>query len=342
MDADEDVLGARDVALDEGDVVLARQHLLVGDRLEEAVRRRQAHRDDALDELLVLAPVLDQVGDRDHQELVPRAVLDQVGDARHRPVVVHDLADDAGGREPREAGEVDGRLGLSRALEDAAVAGAEREDVPGLDEVVRGRARVDRDLDRARAVVRRDPRRDALPRLDRDGEGGAERRRVLIRHLAQAELLAPLRRQAEADEPARVRGHEVDRLGRDELRRDREVALVLAVLVVDDDDEAARADLLDRLLDRREDAAGGLVLTDSSYPGGLSRDLAAARGASSRSTYFASTSTSRLTALARARASASVVSASVCGISATPNESSWSSAIVSDTPSTVIEPFSTQ
>ena len=33
---------------------------------------------------------------------------------------------------------------------------------------------------------------------------------------------------------------------------DRQVALVLAVLVVDDDHEPARADLLDRLLDRRE------------------------------------------------------------------------------------------
>jgi hypothetical protein len=31
--------------------------------------------------------------------------------------------------------------------------------------------------------------------------------------------------------------HEVDRVRRHELRRDREVALVLAVLVVDDDDE---------------------------------------------------------------------------------------------------------
>ena len=66
------------------------------------------------------------------------------------------------------------------------------------------------------------------------------------------ELVAALRRQAEADQPAPVRRHERDRLRRDELRRDRQVALVLAVGVVDDDDEAPRADVLDRLLDRRE------------------------------------------------------------------------------------------
>ena len=39
-------------------------------------------------------------------------------------------------------------------------------------------------------------------------------------------------------------------VGRDELGRDREVALVLAILVVDDDDEAAGADLLERFVDR--------------------------------------------------------------------------------------------
>ena len=49
----------------------------------------------------------------------------------------------------------------------------------------------------------------------------------------------PLRRQAQADQAAAVRGHEVDGLGRHELGGDGEVALVLAVLVVDHDHELA-------------------------------------------------------------------------------------------------------
>ena len=72
--AHEHVLRTVDVALDERDVVLAGEHLLVGDGLEVAVRRRQPHRGDALDELLVPAPVLDQVGDGDHLEAVLLAV----------------------------------------------------------------------------------------------------------------------------------------------------------------------------------------------------------------------------------------------------------------------------
>ena len=46
--------------------------------------------------------------------------------------------------------------------------------------------------------------------------------------------------EREADEAAAVGGHEVDVLGRDGLGRHAEVALVLAVLVVDEDDHAAR------------------------------------------------------------------------------------------------------
>ena len=63
-------------------------------------------------------------------------------------------------------------------------------------------------------------------------------------------------------------------------------------------------------------------------------------GATSFSTYFASTSTSRLTGRPGA-AVPSVVRSSVSGISDTENESSSIADTVSETPSTAIEPFST-
>ena len=93
---------------------------------------------------------------------------------------------------------------------------------------------------------------------------------------SQAELVAALRRQREADQPAPLLGHEVDRLGRRELGGERQVALVLAVLVVADDDHPPGADLLQRLFDASRTAVG-------------------AHRATSFSTYLASTSTSRLT-----------------------------------------------
>ena len=73
-----------------------------------------------------------------------------------------------------------------------------------------------------------------------------------LHHRRQVELVEPARRERQADEAAAVLGHEVDRLGGDELGGHGQVALVLAVLVVADDDHAARTQVLERLLDGRE------------------------------------------------------------------------------------------
>ena len=64
------------------------------------------------------------------------------------------------------------------------------------------------------------------------------------------------------------------------------------------------------------------------------------RDAVSRSTYLATTSTSRLTVSPGAR-TPSVVCAKVVGINATVKASGATSTTVSETPSTAIEPFST-
>ncbi len=78
----------------------------------------------------------------------------------------------------------------------------------------------------------------------------------------------------EADQAAAVGGHEVDRLGRGHLGGDHEVALVLAVLVVDEDEHAAVAGVVDDLFDRRNRVApvvfhgsGGLVIHGARHSG---------------------------------------------------------------------------
>ncbi len=78
MDADEHVLGAVDLALDERDVVLAVDKGAVADRGEVAELGRQGGRDDPFDELLGAAAVVDQLGDRDHLQAVALAVGDEV------------------------------------------------------------------------------------------------------------------------------------------------------------------------------------------------------------------------------------------------------------------------
>ena len=68
---------------------------------------------------------------------------------------------------------------------------------------------------------------------------------LALRHRLQAERVDALLGQRQADQAAAVAGHEVDRVGGRHLRRDDEVALILAVVVVDEDEHAAVARLVD-------------------------------------------------------------------------------------------------
>jgi hypothetical protein len=74
-------------------------------------------------------PVADEVGDRDHQQLVLPSRTSSARDARHAAVAAHDLADDAGRVQAGDARQVHGRLGLAGAHQHAAVTRAQREDV---------------------------------------------------------------------------------------------------------------------------------------------------------------------------------------------------------------------
>ncbi len=106
--------------------------------------------------------------------------------------------------------------------------------------------------DRVGAIRRRYAGRDAVARVDRVRVRRAVARLVARGQDVEAELVATLLGEAEADEPAAVRRHEVDGVRRRVLGRDREVALVLAVGIVDDDDEATLPNLVDRLLGGHE------------------------------------------------------------------------------------------
>ena len=84
-----------------------------------------------------------------------------------------------------------------------------------------------------------------LRAVDGNGKGSAQKRSVVGDLRGQMQLVATLFSQRQTDQPARVAGHEVDDLGRDLLGRAHQVAFVLAILVVDDDDHAPFADFGD-------------------------------------------------------------------------------------------------
>ena len=251
---DEDVVGAGHLAPHQGDVLGAVDHRLVGVGGEVAERRRDAGLRHPPHELLPLPAVADEVGDRDHDEAVLPGKAFELRQAGHRAgvVVVDDLAQHGGRVEAGQAGQVDAGLGVAGPLQHAALPVAEREDVAGPVEVVGAGVAVDEGLDRGGPVGGRDAGARARLGVDRDGEGGALRLGVVGHHQRDAELVEAGPDHRQADHAAGVADHEGDPLGGDLLGGNDEVALVLPVGVVDDDDELPPGDGGDRLVDRRE------------------------------------------------------------------------------------------
>ena len=63
--------------------------------------------------------------------------LHQLRQPRHRPVVIQDFAKHAGWLQTRQTREIDCRFGVPGAPQHAACLRAQREDVPGLHEIIR-------------------------------------------------------------------------------------------------------------------------------------------------------------------------------------------------------------
>ena len=219
MHAHEHVRLAVDVALDQRDVVLVVDQRAVADDLEVAEAGRQRGRDDALDELVVAAAVGDQVGDRDHLQAVLEAVRGEVvGRApSSRPR--------SGSRRSRRPGS--GRPG-ARGRPHASVWPVRSSTPPALAFSGCTWPAVTMSLgplvgSTATCIVCAwswtlmpvvTPSRASIVTVN----GVCVRRLVLGRHQLEAELVAALGRQREADPAAGLARHEVDRVGRDELR----------------------------------------------------------------------------------------------------------------------------
>ena len=157
------------------------------------------------------------------------------------------------GVKPGEPCDVDRGLGMAGADQHAAGAGDERKHVAGRHQRFGPVGRIDRHRDGARPVCCADPGRNPVLGLDRDGESGLVAAAVGARHRLEPELVGPVLSEREADQAAAVPGHEVDRVGCGHLRRDHEVALVLARFVVDQDEHPSVARLVDdrRAVDQR-------------------------------------------------------------------------------------------
>lgn len=119
----------------------------------------------------------------------------------------------------------------------------------GAGEIVGASVWTHRQLDGDGAVTGTDAGGHAFLGVDGFREGGAEVGGVDLRHEGETEAVADVGLEGETDEAAAVDGHEVYGVRRNGIGGDGEVAFVLAVFVVDNDDHFAVAKIADGLLD---------------------------------------------------------------------------------------------
>ena len=180
------------------------------------------------------------------------AKFQQLRHARHGAVFVHNFTDYARGSEPRDARKVHAGLSLPCAHQNSAIPRPQGKHMARPRQILRFGLRINRRENGDRPVRGADARGHANARIDRLAKGRSVHRSIDCRHQGQVQLVAALFRQRQANEPTAIFGHEVNGVRRDFLRRHCEIAFVLAVLVVHQDNHASLANLFDSFLDRGE------------------------------------------------------------------------------------------
>src|SRR5258706_6349394 len=113
---------------------------------------------------------------------------------------------------------------------------------------------IDGNPDRLCAILGAHSGRDAesLIGVDADGKGGTIFLGVDFTLLSELQLVGALSRERETYPSARFADHEIDHLGRDQLRRANQIAFVLAILIVGDDYQLTGLDVGYCLVDSSE------------------------------------------------------------------------------------------
>ena len=238
MEPHERRLRRRDVAHYQHERLLGLVLHAVGHDPKSTPLRGQFGLRDPIDELLAGAAVADQLLDRDDLEPVCGGKGEQpvaIGTIARR---IEDLAEHARRRQARQPGKIDRGFGVPRPPEHAPFLGHERKQMAGADKVTGDARRIDDGGNGPRPLRRGDAR---LRRhvVDRHGEGGAQRRGVGRDHHRQVEPLGHVGQDRQAELTTAFSDHEVDhrRCGRSGCGD--EIAFVLPILRVDDDDHLA-------------------------------------------------------------------------------------------------------
>ncbi len=201
----------------------------------------------AMHELLAHPAVTDQLFDAHDRNVVSRADGLQLLVIGHPfAVAAADFDEHADGAMPAHAGEIDGRLGVPGATQNASVLREQRIDVPGTDELLCLRDRICQGTDRPSSCPRTHAR-SRIDVIDRNKERRAMRGGVVLvgDDRRETQPIGRVARHRRAQHAPAVLQHEIDHLGRDGLGDGDEVPLVLTLVRIDDDHQPTRTERCD-------------------------------------------------------------------------------------------------
>jgi len=132
--------------------------------------------------------------------------------------------------------KIDARFSVSRTHEHTALLGHQRKHMTWPHEVGRPHVAIGKRADGVGAFFGGNPGGQSVARVDRNGEGGAERRVVARHHRIEVQTPRLILGERRADDAGGMANDERHLLGRTQRGGDEQVAFVLAVVVVCHDD----------------------------------------------------------------------------------------------------------
>ena len=137
MDADQRFFASRNLPFDQRQMGCSAGAVDIGVQRKITVGSGDGFTNDTLDQRFRGGAVVNEVGNGADFQAMFLGEFHQFRQAGHRAIVVHDLADRGRGFQASHAGEVATGLGVAGANQYATLAGGDRENVAGLDDVVR-------------------------------------------------------------------------------------------------------------------------------------------------------------------------------------------------------------
>ena len=192
-----------------------------------------------------------QILDGDNLQAKSLSHLLQLRHTGHGAVVVDDFNESAGRGQASQPCQVHRSLGVSGTHQHTAVASTQRVDVTRTAQVVRSDIGIGQSLDSGSTVVHRHTGGATLAQqVDGNSEGGSQQRRVVMHLHVEVQFSATLFGDRGTEHTTTIFEHEIHMVRRYFFCRHDEIALVLAVLVVDNNDKFACLEVFDSLFYR--------------------------------------------------------------------------------------------